>query len=57
MSKASDEEVRASFAALVNMSAREIAAWHLTEESKSVGQDSGDGVSGGENTGPHHILL
>jgi hypothetical protein len=57
VSKASDEEVRASFAALVNMSAREIAAWHLTEESKSVGQDSGDGVSVGVNAGQRTILL
>lgn len=57
MAKASDDEVRAKFAALVNMSPRDIAAWHQTEQSKSVGQDSGDGVSVGVKAGQRTIQL
>lgn len=55
--KASEDEVRAVFALLVNMSPREIQDWHKTEESKSVGQDSGDGVSVGVKAGQVTILL
>ncbi len=57
MAKASDDEVRARFAALVNMSPREIADWHKTEQSRSVGQDSGDGVSVGVKAGQRTIQL
>src|SRR5262249_29584582 len=39
------------------MSPREIQDWHTTEESKSVGQDSGDGVSVGVKAGQRTILL
>lgn len=56
-SKATDEEVRAKFAALVNMSADEIEGWHATAQSKSVGQDSGDGVSVGVRAGQRTITL
>ncbi len=45
--KATDDEVRAAFAEIVNMTPREIEAWHSTDQSKSVGQDSGDGISVG----------
>ncbi len=55
--RAADDEVRAKFARLVNMSAREIEAWHQTEDSKSVGQDSGDGVSVGVKAGQRTIQL
>lgn len=55
--KANDQEVRAAFAALVNMSPREIEAWHKTEHSKSVGQDSGDGVSVGVRAGQRTLRL
>lgn len=55
--KASDDEVRATFAALVNMTPREIEAWHDTPESKSVGQDSGDGVSVGVKAGQRTLQL
>lgn len=55
--KATDEEVRAAFASCVNMSAREIADWHKTEASASVGQDSGDGVSVGVKAGQRTIAL
>lgn len=57
MPRATDDEVRAKFAALVNMSAAEIAAWHKSEQSASVGQDSGDGVSVGVKAGKRTILL
>lgn len=39
------------------MSAREIADWHKTEASASVGQDSGDGVSVGVKAGQRTIAL
>jgi len=55
--KSSDDEIRGRFAKLVNMSPREIAAWHETEQSKSVGQDSGDGVSVGVKAGQRTIQL
>lgn len=54
---ASEQEVSAAFAKIVNMSAREIAAWHKTGQSASVGQDSGDGVSVGVKAGQRTILL
>jgi hypothetical protein len=57
MPKASEDEVRANFAKLVNMSPREIEQWHKTEASASVGQDSGDGVSVGVKAGKRTIQL
>jgi hypothetical protein len=57
MPKSTEDEVRAKFAKLVNMSAREIAAWHKTEASASVGQDSGDGVSVGVKAGMRTIQI
>ena len=57
MPKATEDEVRASFAKLVNMSSREIEAWHETDQSASVGQDSGDGVSVGVKAGQRTIQL
>ena len=57
MPKASDDEVRQKFAALVNMSSREMEAWFETEQSKSVGQDSGDGESIGRKAGKRTVQL
>lgn len=57
MRKATDDDVRAAFARIVNMTPREIEAWHDTEQSKSVGQDSGDGVSVGVKAGQRTIQL
>jgi hypothetical protein len=57
VSKATDDEVRAAFAAIVNMTPREIEQWHTTDQSKSVGQDSGDGVSVGVKAGQRTIQL
>jgi hypothetical protein len=51
MAKASDEDVERAFRSLVNLSPRELAAWLETDESKSVGQDSGDGESIGRKSG------
>lgn len=55
--KATNEEVRGAFAEWVNMSAREIADWHKTEASASVGQDSGDGVSVGVKAGQRTVQI
>ena len=57
MPKATDAEVLAAFAQLVNMSAREIETWHATAQSASVGQDSGDGVSIGVKAGRRTLRL
>lgn len=51
MPRASDEEVEHAFRTLVNLTPRELAAWLDTDESKSVGQDSGDGESIGRKSG------
>ena len=55
--KTTDDEVRAAFAEIVNMTPREIEDWHKTEASASVGQDSGDGVSVGVKAGRRTIQL
>ena len=55
--RASDDDVRSAFAQIVNMTPREIESWHATDESKSVGQDSGDGVSVGVKAGQRTIQL
>jgi hypothetical protein len=57
MARTPDDQVRAAFARLVNMSPREIEQWHATEQSKAVGQDSGDGVSVGVKAGQRTIQL
>ena len=44
-------EIHSEFKKLVNMSSGEIEKWLKTEESKSVGQDSGDGTSIGAKSG------
>jgi hypothetical protein len=57
VSKATDDEVRTAFAEIVNMTPREIDDWHKTEQSASVGQDSGDGISVGVKAGQRTIQL
>lgn len=57
MARAPDDDVRAAFADIVNMTPREIEQWHATEQSKSVGQDSGDGVSVGVKAGQRTVQL
>src|SRR5690348_7860605 len=55
--KASDEDVVRAFATLVNLTPGELAAWLDTEQSKSVGQDSGDGESIGRKSGKRILAI
>jgi len=57
MTNVPDGQVRTVFARVVNMTPREIEQWHATDQSKSVGQDSGDGVSVGVKAGQRTIQL
>ena len=51
------DDVFAQFKQDVNMTASELGKWLKTEESKSVGQDSGDGTSIGHKSGEHIIRI
>lgn len=55
--KTTDDQIRAAFAQIVNMTPREIEDWHKTEASASVGQDSGDGISVGVKAGQRTMQL
>jgi hypothetical protein len=57
VAKASDEEIERAFRSLVNLTPRELAAWLETDESKSVGQDSGDGESIGRKSGKRILAI
>src|SRR5262249_52672884 len=57
MTKSTDAEVKRDFRALVNMTARELESWLETAESKTVGQDSGDGESIGRKSGRRTLQL
>jgi hypothetical protein len=57
MANLTDDGARAAFALLVNITQREIESWHESEQSRSVGQDSGDGVSVGVKAGQRTIQL
>lgn len=52
-----EAEIAEAFFKLVNMTAAEIEAWLETRESKSVGQDSGDGESIGRKSGRRIIAI
>lgn len=56
MSK-SDEDVYQEFGDLVNMAPKEIEDFLETEESKKVGQDSGDGESKGHKSGERIVEI
>lgn len=58
MEKQEQEEIYQEFKESVNMSPAKLQSWLKTEESKSVGWDSGDGESIGHKSGEHiiHIL-
>ena len=56
MSK-SDEDVYQEFKDLVNMAPKEIEDFLDTEESKTVGQDSGDGESKGHKSGKRIVEI
>jgi hypothetical protein len=51
------DDIYAQFKADVNMTAAELEKWLKTEESSSVGQDSGDGTSIGQKSGEHIIRI
>lgn len=53
----SPDSIRAEFEREVNMGAAELTRWLATEESKSVGQDSGDGSSIGHHSGEQIVQL
>ena len=50
-------EISKEFKRLVNMSASKLEKWLQTEESKSVGWDSGDGESIGHKSGEKIIKI
>lgn len=51
------DDIYQQFKEDVNMTATELEKWLKTEESKSVGQDSGDGTSIGHKSGEHIIRI
>ena len=55
--QSSADDIRTQFKHDVNMSARQLADWLQTEESKSVGQDSGDGTSIGRRSGERIVEI
>ncbi|MCJ8166693.1 DUF3140 domain-containing protein [Pontibacter sp. E15-1] len=52
-----NEETYQRFTELVNMAPKEIEEWLKTDESKRVGQDSGDGESIGHKSGQRIIEI
>ena len=55
--KATDDEVKQAFYAAVNLAPKELHDWLATDESKSVGIDSGDGESVGRKSGKRILLI
>ncbi|WP_310398151.1 DUF3140 domain-containing protein [Hymenobacter sp.] len=53
----SNDDIRAQFKQDVNMTAAELAKWLQTEESKTVGQASGDGSSIGHHSGERIVEI
>ncbi|WP_419803206.1 DUF3140 domain-containing protein [Mucilaginibacter sp.] len=56
-SEENKKEAYDKFEDLVNMSASEIEKWLKTDESKAVGQDSGDGESIGRKSAKHIVQI
>ncbi|MGI4020045.1 MAG: DUF3140 domain-containing protein [Janthinobacterium lividum] len=56
-SEEDNKEAYNKFQDLVNMSASEIKGWLEKDESKEVGQDSGDGESIGRKSAKHIIAI
>ncbi|RYE05142.1 MAG: DUF3140 domain-containing protein, partial [Sphingobacteriaceae bacterium] len=56
-SEENKKEAYDKFKDLVNMSASEIESWLQKDESKAVGQDSGDGESIGRKSAKHIIEI
>ncbi|MGR3435898.1 MAG: DUF3140 domain-containing protein [Shimia sp.] len=57
MSGKSHEEIREEWNELVNMTKSELEDWLETDESKDVGQDSGDGESKGHKSGTRIVEI
>jgi len=57
MPRADEAEVTREFFHLVNMTPKALEEWLDTEESKSVGWDSGDGESVGHKSGKRIVAL
>lgn len=57
MARLSDEEIKAQFFKLVNMTPSCIEDWLETDRSKSVGWDSGDGESVGRKSGRRIVQI
>ena len=57
MSDDKKEEVYQDFKDKVNMAPKELEDWLGTEESRSVGQDSGDGESKGHKSGEKIVKI
>ena len=53
----SSDDIYHTFKQEVNMTAGELEKWLKTDESKSVGQDSGDGTSIGHKSGEHIVRI
>ncbi|SET05160.1 DUF3140 domain-containing protein [Hymenobacter actinosclerus] len=53
----SDDDIYTEFKKEVNMTASELEKWLKTDESKSVGQDSGDGSSIGHHSGEKIVQI
>lgn len=53
----SEDEVRDEWDELVNMSASELEDWLKTDESRSVGQDDGDGEATGHKSGGRIVQI
>ena len=57
MDEEEQKALRREFHENVNMAPKELEEWLQTEESRSVGQDSGDGESIGHKSGKHIIRI
>ncbi|OGX82545.1 DUF3140 domain-containing protein [Hymenobacter coccineus] len=55
--KTTDDDLYHTFHGEVNMTASELEKWLKTDESKSVGQASGDGESIGHQSGKHIVAI
>lgn len=57
MEREEQQKMRKEFFKNVNMAPKELEKWLKTEESKSVGQDSGDGEAIGHKSGKKIIKI
>lgn len=57
MESEEQKSIRQEFGDKVNMAPKELEEWLKTEESKSVGQDSGDGEAIGHKSGKKIISI